>query len=202
MAAREQSDRTQERLAATRERIVRAARELVAERGYDAVSTADVQARAGVSRGGLYHHFDGKRALMAAVVASLEAGFITSLVGAVANAPDPLSALRDGCQWYLDECLRNEELQRVGLIEGRKALGWELWRETIAPYGMSVLVETLRAAVDAGQIEPAEPTTLASLILAVLLEATAIILSAPDPPAERATAGRAVANIIDGLAVR
>jgi AcrR family transcriptional regulator len=184
---------------ATRERIVRAARELVVERGYAAVSTAEIMRRANVSRGGLYHHFASKRALLAAVVEAVEREFIVRLAAAVAGESDPFAALSRGSQWYLDECMRSIELQRAGLIEGRKALGWELWRETVSPYGLRMLAEALAEGMDAGQIGRADPLALAQLILAFLHEASAIILAAPDTRAERARTGQAVASLIDGL---
>jgi len=53
---------------ATRERIVRAAAELVAEHGVSAVSLDDVGVRARASRSQLYHYFDDKDALVRAVV--------------------------------------------------------------------------------------------------------------------------------------
>jgi len=187
---------------ATRERIVQAARELVIEHGYAGVSTAEVLDRAGVSRGGLYHHFDGKDQLMAAVVEAVERDFMVRLAAAVAEQPDPFSALCAGTQWYLDECMSSKELQRVGLLEGRKALGWEMWRETVTPYGLTMLAEALAAAMEAGQIERADPTALAHLILAALHEASALIDSAPDLRDERERTGQAVANLINGLCAR
>jgi AcrR family transcriptional regulator len=187
---------------ATRQRIVQAARELVIEHGYDGVSTAEVLDRAGVSRGGLYHHFDGKDQLMAAVLEAVERDLIVRLVAAVADQPDPFAAISDGAQWYLDECMRSRELQRVGLLEGRKALGWEAWRETVGPYGLAMLAQTLEAAMEAGQIVTADPTALAHLILAALHEAAAIIDSAAAPAEERARTGAAMASLIDGLRKR
>lgn len=53
---------------ATRGRVLDAAVELVAQRGVAAVTLDDVQARSGVSRGQLYHYFDGRSALLLAVV--------------------------------------------------------------------------------------------------------------------------------------
>ncbi len=202
MSVQGDTARTQDRGEATRERIVQAARELVVERGYAGVSTAEVLDRAGVSRGGLYHHFDGKDQLMAAVLEAVERDVIVRLAAAVAEQPDPFSALRVGAQWYLDECMRSKELQRVGVLEGRKALGWEAWRETVGPYGLTMLAEALAGAMEAGEIVPADPTVLAHLILAALHEAAGIIQSAAHPPAERERTGRAIANLIDGLGTR
>jgi AcrR family transcriptional regulator len=53
---------------ATRERIVRAAAELIAERGAAATSLDDVRAVAGVSKSQLYHYFGDKHGLVEAVV--------------------------------------------------------------------------------------------------------------------------------------
>jgi AcrR family transcriptional regulator len=184
---------------ATRLRIVAAARALVAERGYEQVNMAEVLERAGVSRGGLYHHFTGKQELMAAVLESFERDMMAQLAGVVADAPDPLAAITVGINWYLDECISSRELQRIGLLEGRRALGWKLWQETIAPYGLAMLAATLDATMDADLIERVDPTSLAHLILAALHEASAMIDAAEDSAAARADAGRALALLIGGL---
>ena len=199
MAVASSFDDPSERAAATRERIVQAARALVVEHGYDGVSTQQILRLAGVSRGGLYHHFAGKQELMAAVLAAVEIDFAERLAAAVLDASDPFTALETGTQWYLDECIRSKELQRVGLYEGRRALGWEAWRETIAPYGLRMLAEGLGAAIEAGQLEDADALALAHMILALLHEAVTMNLAAADPVAERARTGQAVATMIAGL---
>src|SRR4051812_42010153 len=60
-------ERTQARRAATRERILRAAHELVADGGFGAASVAAVAARAGVATGSVYRHFSSKADLFAEV---------------------------------------------------------------------------------------------------------------------------------------
>jgi AcrR family transcriptional regulator len=194
--------RTDERAEETRRRIVQAARELVVERGYASVSTSDIQRRAGVSRGGLYHHFASRQELMAAVIEAIEVDLAQRLATAIADAGDPLSRLRVGAQWYLDECVRSREIQRIGLYEGRQALGWQLWRQSVAPYGVAMLVAALEAAMDAGQIVRLDSTALAYSLLAMLHEAATTILSATDQTSERERVGAVVAALIDGLAAR
>src|SRR5262247_3052035 len=54
--------------AARRERVIRAAQELAAEGGYDAVQMRDVSARAGVALGTIYRYFPSKDALLLAVM--------------------------------------------------------------------------------------------------------------------------------------
>jgi AcrR family transcriptional regulator len=54
--------------AETRERLLRAAADVFAERGYDGTRVADIAAAAGVSNGALYAHFGSKAALLAAAL--------------------------------------------------------------------------------------------------------------------------------------
>src|SRR3954471_12733585 len=61
------TERTQARRAAARERILRAAHELVAAGGFGAASVATVAARAGVATGSVYRHFSSKADLFAEV---------------------------------------------------------------------------------------------------------------------------------------
>jgi AcrR family transcriptional regulator len=195
--------RSDERAEETRRRIVQAARELVVEHGYAGVSTSEIQRRAGVSRGGLYHHFASRQELMAAVIEAVELDFTQRLGAAVADAGSPLAELRVGSQWYLDECVRNREIQRIGLYEGRQALGWAQWRESVAPYGLAMLVVALDAAMDAGEIVRVDSTALAHTLLAALHEAATMILSATDQAAdERERVGEVIAALIDGLRAR
>ena len=61
------TERTEARRAAVRERIVRAAREQVAEGGYASAGVQAVAQRAGVATGTVYRHFESKAELFAEV---------------------------------------------------------------------------------------------------------------------------------------
>jgi AcrR family transcriptional regulator len=54
--------------AETRERLLRAAADVFAERGYDGTRVADIAAAAGVSNGALYAHFPSKAELLVAAL--------------------------------------------------------------------------------------------------------------------------------------
>ncbi|GHF44051.1 gamma-butyrolactone-binding protein [Streptomyces mashuensis] len=59
----------QERGIRTRRAALQAAAELFAERGYEACTVSDILARAGVTKGALYFHFDSKEALARGILA-------------------------------------------------------------------------------------------------------------------------------------
>ena len=50
--------------AGVRARVLGAAVDLFARQGYDATSVAEVVTQAGVAKGGFYHHFASKEALL------------------------------------------------------------------------------------------------------------------------------------------
>lgn len=77
-----------DRAAATRKRILDAAHELFVSHGYRATSLRDIAAAASVSHPGLLGHFASKDALLAEVVAELEAENETVLDG-IAAASEP-----------------------------------------------------------------------------------------------------------------
>jgi len=56
------NSRRAEHIQDTRAALLRAARELFAEKGYAGAGTEDIVARARLTRGALYHHFRDKAA--------------------------------------------------------------------------------------------------------------------------------------------
>lgn len=76
-----------ERTATTRTRLLDAALEVLAERGYAATTTVEVARRAGVSRGAQLHHFPTKAELLAAAVEHLYARRRAEYRAAVATMP-------------------------------------------------------------------------------------------------------------------
>ena len=76
---------------ATREALIAAAHGLFAEKGFAGVATEEIVRAAGVTRGALYHHFDGKRELFAAVYEDVERQLVERIAAsAMASAGDPM----------------------------------------------------------------------------------------------------------------
>ena len=76
-----------QRAAATRTRLVAAARALFAADGYAATGTEAILAAAGVTTGALYHHFGSKTALWGIVRADVEQRVLDRIEGAAAVVP-------------------------------------------------------------------------------------------------------------------
>lgn len=84
----------------TRRRLLDAAETIVAERGVGALTLDAVAAAAGVSKGGLLHHYKSKEALLTAIVTRM-AEEMRSVFDALhaAEAPGPGRAARAGIAW-------------------------------------------------------------------------------------------------------
>jgi AcrR family transcriptional regulator len=164
----------EERAAATRERLLAAARELFAERGYAAVGTEEVVRRAEVTRGALYHHFRDKRDLFRAVHEEIEAGLVERIAAEIAGIEDPEQLLRVGIRAFLD-AVAEPTVMRIALTDAPAVLGWAEWREIDAKYGLGLITGGLELSMETGYIprQPVEP--LAHLVLGAMGEAAMLI---------------------------
>lgn len=191
--------RTQaERSEATTTALVAAARELFAQDGYDATSLDAVAANARVTKGAVYHHFDGKRQLFEAVFAREVERLSTALAGVYLRKKDPWDAFHAGCRAFLGECLE-PGLQRIVLIDGYAAIGWEAMRSQEAPLleGMEIAITR---AVDAGRIAPRPAGPLAHFLFGALCEMAMIVARAEDQKAAHRKAVAELARIMEALA--
>lgn len=73
--------------AETRERLLRAAADVFAERGYDGTRVADIAAAAGVSNGALYAHFGSKAELLVAALRAHARRMLEELLAADPDRP-------------------------------------------------------------------------------------------------------------------
>jgi AcrR family transcriptional regulator len=191
--------RTQaERSATTRGALLRAARELFAQKGYAATGREEIVEAAGVTRGALYHHFANKEDVFRAVFEELEAETMAKVVEAAMGSPDPMSSMQLGAMAYLDAAL-DPAVQRVVLIDGPSVLGWETQKEISDAHGLGLVREALGNLMAAGLIaeQPVEP--LAHVLMAALHEAALFVARAKKPKAARAEVGKTVAAIISRL---
>jgi AcrR family transcriptional regulator len=80
------TEQTKARKQATEERIVEAARQLIAEGGYAEAQVAAVADRAGVAVGSVYRHFPSKAELLATVFRDASGREVAAVIQAAANA--------------------------------------------------------------------------------------------------------------------
>ncbi|HKH52804.1 MAG TPA: TetR/AcrR family transcriptional regulator [Mycobacterium sp.] len=195
VARRTQAERTE----ATTGALVDAARELFSRDGYAATSLAAVAARANVTKGAVYHHFDGKQQLFEAVFTREVERIATPLVAAYARKKDPWEAFKAGCRAFLDECL-DPDVQRIVLLDALSAIGWEQVRQLETPLLEMIELGISRAA-GAGRIARRPPAPLANFLYGALCETAMIVARADDQKVAHRQAITEIGRILDGLAI-
>lgn len=188
-----------ERSEATRTALLETARAMFAERGYAAVGTEEIVRQAGVTRGALYHHFAGKQELFEAIYEQLERELVETITtSVVADASDPLDALRAGMRAFLAAC-EDPALQRIAMLDAPSVLGWERWREIGQRYGLGVIQEVLGEAIAAGLIDEQPVVPLAHLLMGAIDEGAMLIARADDGGLTREQVGASLERFLDAL---
>jgi AcrR family transcriptional regulator len=191
--------RTQaERSETTRAALIAAGRRLFAARGYAAVGTEEIVREAGVTRGALYHHFAGKRELLAAVYEQIESEITEQLAASVVPGASVLETLQRGADEFLDHCLE-PEVQQIVLLDAPAVLGWEEWREIGARYGFGLIEALVKAGIESGEIREQPVKPLAHALLGALDEIAMLVARSDDPRAAREEAGDTLAGLVEAL---
>jgi AcrR family transcriptional regulator len=158
---RSNADRTEE----TRRALLEASRALFVERGFQGTSTPEVVARASVTRGALYHHFEDKLALFRAVVEAEAAAVAREIEEGAREAEDALDALRRGARAYF-KAMGDPARARLMLVDGPAALGPQEMRRIDLETGGRELRIGLAEAM-AGHVTKADIEARADLISAM-----------------------------------
>ncbi len=184
--------------------LLRAARELFAERGYAGTPTEEIVLRAGVTRGALYHQFRDKEDLFRAVYAQIEGEFTAKIAERIRirtrRGANAWQEFREGAQAYLDVAL-DHDVQRIALLDAPSVMGPGAGRE-VGRFGLGLLRTGLQRCIDQGFIAPQPVEPLAHLLRAAITEAAMLIARSADHAAMRREAGAAVERLIVGLEVR
>jgi AcrR family transcriptional regulator len=163
---------------ATRAALVLAARELFGAQGYVDTSNDEIVARAGVTKGALYHHFKGKEDLFRVVFEQVQHE-VTDQAVAEFLLPDSWEALVRGCALWIDAHL-DPSVRRIVLFDPRAVLGWEVVREIENRFGVVALRGALRKAMHAGVLEQRPLRPLALVLLGALREGCLYVADAPN----------------------
>ncbi|AUH43545.1 TetR/AcrR family transcriptional regulator [Streptomyces sp. CMB-StM0423] len=193
----------QERTATTTKDLVGAARAHFARDGYAAASLDAICALAGITKGGLYHHFRNKQTLFHAVYAAEQHRLRDSIADAFRACPDPWDGLRAGQRAFLTGSIE-PGTQRITLLDAPGALGWAVMREVQADCRAMTrrgLAQAVGAGRDGGEDAAAEVEldAMASVVFGALCECAMAVAHAPDPDAVLAASLRQVDRLVAAL---
>lgn len=188
--------RTRAAMQETRALLLATARQMFTEVGYAHTSMDDLTARAGLTRGALYHHFGDKKGLLAAVVEQLDAEMDVRLRAITDTAEDDWEGFRQRCRAYMEMALESE-IQRIVLRDARAVLGGG------SPEAQRHCMESLRQLIERlvlqGVFIDIHAQALAALIYGSLAEATVWIAEVEEGDQRLAQATQAFESLLRGV---
>lgn len=162
-----------------RVKLIAAARKAFAEKGYAAASMDELTAKAGLTRGALYHNFGDKRGLLAAVVDQIDTEMASRAKEIGARANDDWQGLLAEGAAYIEMAL-DPEVQRIVLLDGPAVLGdpsqWPSQSSCL-----QATRQTIERLIVQGALKPVDAEAAARLLNGAALNA-ALWIAASDQP--------------------
>jgi AcrR family transcriptional regulator len=148
---------------ATRDKILQAALEVFAEKGYHRALVDDIVRASRTSKGAVYHHFPNKEALFLALVDEFSARLAEAVAASIAGAHGGLGKVQAALTAGLETFARHRELARILLLES-VSLGPAYQSKRLEVHGrFATLIQAyLDDAVAEGSIPP-QDTRVATL---------------------------------------
>lgn len=151
----------------TRNKLFAALTALMSDRGFDAITLADIAAAAGIGRTAVYNHFPDKESLLIAFITHETEQYVATLERALAGVQDPVEQLRT----YVRQ---QTQLKRVFHLAPGPDLRSVLSRGTRerlrehADIVENILRRILRAGIESGALPRQPVDTIVPLVNACL----------------------------------
>ncbi len=161
---------------ATQQRILDAATDVFAARGFAASTMADIVARSGASVGSIYHHFGGKKELFLAIFERLAAAIDQTVDAATDQAGNDSAArtLEISARAYLDAMWTHRRAAMVLAADDSPA-GFETIRRDTMLRGFRRWMSVVEPdASPRGRLQT-------RVLIAVLAEASTMVIACQDP---------------------
>ncbi|MGH7367922.1 MAG: TetR/AcrR family transcriptional regulator [Candidatus Rokuibacteriota bacterium] len=148
---------------ATRDKILQAALEVFAEKGYHRALVDDIVRASRTSKGAVYHHFPNKEALFLALIDEFSARLAEAMATAIAGAHGALGKVQAALTAGLETFARHRDLARILLLESVSlGPGYQHKRVEVHERFASLIQIYLDDAVAEGSIPPLD-TRVATL---------------------------------------
>lgn len=195
--------------AATRKRILSAARPVFLRDGFLDANLNEVAQAAGVGKGTLYRHFENKGDLYIAVLSEHGDHFIESLRAAVDLGANAITQIERIARFYVDYWVAHpEHFKIVWAMQNRDLIG-PLSPDLVAQVRalfeapMRILESLIRGGVERGELRPCHPWNLAN---GMALSVNALVgqilnpIASPIDRDPRAVCDEMIGLVLSGLA--
>ena len=154
-----------------RTQILGAARKCFIEKGYFPTRMEDIARVSGLSKGGIYFHFEGKSQIFEALVRQLYEEFTAVLKQASEEPGDYLKMFEELARHYLDFFHSHPDYPRFFMVMGEMAGRDESVRKMLASLQNEytrVIAKIIKSGIDAGALKPVDPEATATLLKGII----------------------------------
>jgi TetR/AcrR family fatty acid metabolism transcriptional regulator len=147
---------------ATRQRLLDAAEQVFAEKGYHGAVVEDIIRASDSSKGGFYFHFPNKQGIFLALIDALVPKFAAAVDRSIADETDPIAQMDAALRTVLETFSRHRKLSKILLVEAvGLGHGFDEKLMHTRGYFAAMIQRYLDHAVAAGAIAPLD-TEIAS----------------------------------------
>ena len=166
----------------TRERILEAAADVFADKGYAGAAVDDIVRASDTSKGSFYFHFPNKRGIFAALLDHLTDRLFARVEAAVGGEGDPIRKLDAALAAALTAFAQRKRLARLLLVEAA-GLGHAMDEHLMQVHErfIALIRRNLDAAVAAGRIAPLDTRIAATAWMGALNEVVIRWLHGAEP---------------------
>ncbi|MDC9604683.1 TetR/AcrR family transcriptional regulator [Xenorhabdus griffiniae] len=181
----------------TKRKLIATARQQFGTIGYVNTVMDDLTAKAGMTRGALYHHFGDKKGLFLAVLQQIDAEMNARLTEISRQEIDTWTAFTKRCHAYLKMAIE-PEIQRIVLCDAPAILDAE-WLQTARLQCITSITSMLNILMEEDQITSTSPEILARLINGGLMDTALWIAKSQHPNTALFEALHALDMLLNGL---
>ncbi|MFV8176322.1 ScbR family autoregulator-binding transcription factor [Mycolicibacterium peregrinum] len=158
----------------TRQKIITAAVDLFSEHGYPATGLGDIIARAEMTKGALYYHFDSKESLAEAIISDGGTAMLTTF-RVIAESSSPALENTIHGLFVVADFTRSDKVAQIGMQLLRTFSGIHVAATRVYMSWLDELTQQLTQAAEEGDLrENLDVASAAEVILGSMLGAEAL----------------------------
>lgn len=184
----------------TKQTLIDVAEDLFTQHGYANTSLDSIVSRAAVTKGALYHHFAGKRAVFEACFERIEARASATINEATADLADPWEKARAGLRAFL-AVVQEAPYRRIVVQDGPSVLGHERFREQEERSTYANVTDIVRSVFNAEtwKLDEAMLDTYSRIFFGALNSAGGSVAVSEEPRMAAARVEAAIGFILAGF---
>lgn len=182
----------------TKAALLKCARELFIQNGFDRTSVDDIARRAQVSKGAVYHHFADKQSIFAELFRLEQAALIERIADGLALTDDPWVLVNATIRMFLNAYAGDSDSRAI-LHQAISVLGSDRAHQIDEELALPLVHTVLNELVRTGELRALPSATTSQLLFGLLCEAAIAVSRSVGPQETMHEVEEVVLHLLGGL---